>query len=513
MPRDKLSMRKTKDILRLKFENGLSNRAIAHSCQVSRSTVADYLCRAERAGLSWPLLESLTDTALEQLLFPPLPACPEEGRPLPKWAAIHEEMRGKGVTLMLLWQEYKAQHPNGYQYSQFAQRYRQWRETLDVTMRQTHTPGEKLFVDYAGQTVPVVDKETGECHPAQIFVAVLGASHYTYCEATWSQSTDDWIASHVRAFDFLQGCPAIVVPDNLKSAVTRSHRYEPDINPAYQDLLCHYGVAVVPARVAKPQDKSAVENGVQRVEQWVLARLRHLPFFSLAELNAHLHRLLEELNAKPFQKLPGSRRSQFESLERAALKPLPVQRYELAHWFKARVALNIHIRIEGCYYSVPYRLAKQEVDVRLTATTLEVLYRGERVASHPRSLRPGSYTTTPAHMPEGHQQHLEWTPERLMHWAQERGAYTEQMIQTVLASRPHPQQAFNACLGIMRLGKSYGVARLEAACRRALHLGTSSYKSVASILKHGLDQHPLPATAAMPPSPTHDNLRGATYFH
>lgn len=502
MPRDKLSMRKTKDILRLKFENGLSNRVIAHSCQVSRSTVADYLRRAAQASVGWPLPESLTDTALEQLLFPPLPVCPEEGRPLPDWSTIHEEMRGKGVTLMLLWQEYKARHPSGYQYSLFAQRYRQWRETLDVSMRQTHTPGEKLFVDYAGQTVPVVDKATGECRPAQIFVAVLGASHYTYCEATWTQSTEDWLASHVHTFDFLQGCPAIVVPDNLKAAVTRSHRYEPDINPAYQDLLCHYEVAVVPARVAKPQDKSAVENGVQRVEQWILARLRHLPFFSLADLND-----------KPFQKLPGSRRSQFEGLERAALKPLPVQRYEVAHWLKARVALNIHIRVEGCYYSVPYRLAKQEVDVRLTATTLEVLSRGERVASHPRSPRPGSYTTTPAHMPEGHQQHLEWTPERLMRWAQDSGPHTEQMIQTVLASRPHPQQAFNACLGIMRLGKSYGADRLEAACRRALHLGTSSYKSVASILKHGLDQHTLPATAATSPSFAHDNLRGATYFH
>jgi transposase len=423
-------------------------------------------------------------------------------------------MRRKGVTLMLLWQEYKEQHPRtGYQYSQFANRYRDWLGTLDVVMRQSHTAGEKLFVDYAGQTVDIVERETGEIRAAQLFVAALGASNYTFSEATWSQGTEDWVGSHIRTFEFIQGCPLVVVPDNLKSAVTRPHRYEPDINPTYADLLRHYGVAVVPARVARPRDKATAENAVQRAEQWILARLRHRPFFSLAELNQAIAALLEELNNKPFQKLPGSRRSQFEALDRPALQPLPAQRYELAQWLKARVAPNIHIRVEGCYYSVPYCLVKKEVEVRLTARTLEVIHQGERVASHARSYRQGSYTTTKTHLPEGHQRQLEWTPQRLVRWAHDNGPHTEQLIQALLQSRPHPQQAFNACLGIMRLGESYGKPRLEAACRRALHFGTTRYKSVESILKNGLDQQPLPQTPpASCPAP-HANLRGATYYH
>ena len=515
MPRERLSRMKLEELLRLKFAAGLSNRQIAKSCGVARSTVAQYLRRAKQAGIGWPLPEGMSDTALEQRMLPSARQHPPNAqRPTPDWVETHQELRGKGVTLMLLWQEYQERYPDtGYQYSQFAQLYRQWRGSVDVVMRQTHAAGEKLFVDYAGQTVGVIDRHSGEVREAELFVAALGASNYTYAEATWTQGAEDWIEAHIRTFEFLQGTPAVLVPDNLKSAVTKPHRYDPDLNRSYQDMARFYGVAIVPARVAKPKDKPIAENGVQRVEQWILARLRHHQFFSLTELNTQIHRLLAELNNKPFQKLPGSRRSQYEQLDRPALKPLPAHRYEFADWLTVRVAPNIHIRVEECYYSVPCALVRKELEVRLTSRSVEVIHRGERVATHVRSYQLGHYTTVRAHMPEGHQRHLEWTPERLLRWAADSGPHTRTLIQAVLDSRVFPQQAFNACLGIMRLGKSYGSKRLEAACQRALHVGTTRYRSLESILKNGLDQQPLPQPSDPNPSPEHANLRGSGYYH
>ncbi len=518
MPKERLSVMKIKEVLRLKFASGLSNRQIAASCGVSHSTIGQYLRRAQEAGIGWPLPEERSETELEQRLFaqPQRIAAKSPPRMVPDWAAVHQQIKRKGVTLMLLWQEYKEQYPEtGLQYSQFNHHYRQWLGSVDVVMRQSHRAGEKLFVDYAGQTAAVIDRHSGEIRQAEIFVAVLGASQYTYAEATWTQQSADWIASHMRALNFFQGCPEVLVPDNLRSAVTRPHRYDPDLNRSYTDMARFYGIAVVPARVAKARDKALAENGVQRVEQWILARLRDHPFFSLGELNTCIQRLLEELNSKPFQKLPGSRRSLFETLERAALKPLPGTAYEPADWLKVRVALNIHIRVAECHYSVPYQLVKKQVQVRLSARTLEVFYKGERVAAHPRSHRPGHYTTVKTHMPEGHQRHLEWTPERLVRWAAETGPYTQAFIQAVLDSRPFPQQAFNACLGVMRLGQSFDPERLEAACRRALHFGTTRYRSLESILKNGLDRQPLPQEAAQSTTalPSHTNVRGSEYFH
>jgi transposase len=517
MPKEKLSMRQAKEILRLKYELGLSNRQVAASCGITHVTVADYLRRAHRAGLDWPLPAGMSDTELEHCLFPPghgLPSTKRE-RALPDWSEVHRQLRRKGVTLMLLWQEYKECHPeDGYQYSRFAYWYQQWLSEVDVVMRQTHRAGEKLFVDYAGQTMEIIDRHSGERRTAEIFVAVLGASNYTYAEASWSQRSQDWVSSHIRALEFFGGCPEVLIPDNLKAAVHKPHRYEPQLNATYADMARHYQMAIVPARVARPKDKAKAENGVQQVEQWILARLRQHTFFSLAELNERIAQLRQELNTKPFQKMPGSRRSHFEALDQPALRPLPAQRYEFAQWLTARVAPNIHIRIEQCYYSVPYQLVKKQVEVRLTARIVEVFFKGQRVASHPRSASPGSYTTIPTHLPEGHQRQLEWTPQRLVRWAGETGPATQQLIQAVLDSRPYPQQAFNACLGIMRLGNSYGAARLEAACRRALHFGTTRYKSLESILKNGLDQQPLPTpeTAPTQDSP-HENLRGSTYYH
>ena len=506
-------MRKIKEVLRLKWVSGLSNRQIAASCGIGRPTVSEYLRRAELAGLRWPLPDDLDEARLERLLFPPPPDLPAQQRGIPDWANIHGELKRPGVTLFLLWQEYRQAYPDGYQYSWFCEHYRAWQGKLDLVMRQDHRAGEKLFVDYAGQTVPVIDQTTGEVRQAQIFVAVLGASNYTYAEATWSQSLPDWIGSHVRTFRFLGGVPELVVPDNLRAGVSKAHRYEPDTNPTYQDMASHYGVAILPTRVRKPRDKAKVESGVLVVERWILASLRHRQFFSLTELNAAISDLLGKLNARSFRKLPGCRRDHFEQLDRPALRPLPAEPYVYAEWKKARVHIDYHVAIDGHYYSVPCALVKKEVEVRLTRHTVECFYRGNRVASHRRSDQKGRHTTLTAHMPESHRQAGEWTPERLKRWAAKTGPATEKLIQVVLASRQHPQQAYRSCLGILRLGKAYGDERLEAACRRALILGSCRYKSIESILKLRLDEQPLEGQQELALPDAHDNIRGPAYYH
>jgi len=506
-------MRKIQEVLRLKWAKGLSNRQIAAGSGIARPTVSEYLRRAAEAGLSWPLPADLDDAQLERLLFPPPPDLPAESRGVPDWSHIHKELKHPGVTLFLLWQEYRQNHPDGYQYSWFCEHYRAWQGKLDVVMRQDHRAGEKLFVDYAGQTVPVIDRSTGEIRQAQIFVAVLGASNYTYAEATWTQTLPDWIGSHVRAFTFLGGVPELVVPDNLKSGVSKAHRYEPDTNPTYQDMASHYGVAVLPARVRRPRDKAKVESGVLVVERWILAALRHRQCFSLAELNAVIRDLLVKLNERPFRKLPGCRREHFEQLDRPALQPLPAEPYVYAEWKQARVHIDYHVAIDGHYYSVPYALIKKAIEVRITRHTIECFHRGQRVASHRRSYQKGGHTTVPAHMPEAHRQAGEWSPQRLTRWASKTGPATEQLIRTVLASRKHPQQAYRSCLGILRLGKAYGEERLEAACRRALTLGCCRYQSIESILKHRLDEQPLEDQQELALPDTHDNIRGPAYYH
>jgi transposase len=359
--------------------------------------------------------------------------------------------------------------------------------------------------------MPVVKALTGEVREAAIFIAVLGASNYPFAEATWSQSLPDWIGSHVRAFAALGGVPQVVVPDNLKAAVHRPHRYEPTLTRTYADLAQHYGVAIVPARAARPRDKATVEGGVQVVERGMLAR--HHTFFSLLELNTARTDLLVILNQRPFKKLPGSRQSVFEALDRPALRPLPTQPYAYAAWKLARVHIDYHVEVDGHYYSVPYSLVRQPLDVRLSAQVVELSHRGTRVASHQRSPLKGRHTTVAVHMPKAHQHYAAWTPQRLVLWAAKTGAATAQVVETILASRPHPQQGFRACLGLMRLGKHSGEARLEAACQRALRIGACAYQSIEAILKHALDQQPLPGPPAAAPGITHSNSRGAQYYH
>jgi transposase len=509
---ERLSMRKIREVLRLRYEVGLSARQVAASVQIARSSVGEYERRLTAAGLSWPLPEGLSDTDLERRLFPPLLMMPADTRPVPDWPGIHEELRKPGVTLMLLWEEYRAAHPQGFAYSWFCEHYRTWAGRLDRVMRQTHRAGEKLFVDYAGQTVEVIDPHTGEVCTAQIFIAVLGASNYTYAEATWTQTLPDWTGAHVRAFQFFGGVSEVVVPDNLRSGVSRACRYEPDLNPSYAELAEHYGVAVVPARVRRPRDKAKAEGGVLLVERWILAALRHRTFFTLKELNAAIATLLERLNNRPFKKLPGTRRIAFEQIDQPALQPLPATPYVFATWKKVRVHIDYHVEVDGHYYSVPYALVKQPLDARLTDNTLECFHKGQRVASHVRSHRKGRHTTVTEHMPKAHREYAEWTPQRLVRWAEKTGPATAGVITQVLA-RPHPQQGFRSCLGIMRLGERFGQDRLEAACRRALLLGACRYKSLESILKRGLDRQPLPKQQELALPEAHDHLRGPGYYH
>jgi len=513
MPANRLSMRKIKEVLRLKWVNKLSDRKIAQSCNISRPAVVKYIERAEQAGLSWPLLEPYTDVELERLLFPTQKQLPGSNLVWPDWSSIRQELHKKNVTLFLLWQEYREQHPKGYQYSWFCEQYRSWLGQRDFSMRQTHRAGEKLFVDYAGQTMPVIDPGTGEIRSAQIFVAVLGASNYSYAEATWTQSLPDWIGSHQRTFSFLGGLPEVVVPDNLRSGVSKAHRYEPDLNPTYLEMATHYGVAIVPARVRKPKDKAKAEVGVQIVERWILAALRNHTFFSLAELNQTIRQLLVKLNQRPFKKLPGSRLEQFQSLEQATLKPLPASPYVYAEWKVVRVHIDYHVDIEGHYYSVPYKWVKQQLDARITANTVELFHQGQRLASHPRSWLRGRHTTFDAHRPESHRQYGDWSPGRFLRWADKIGTATRQVISTILQERRHPEQGYRSCLGILRLAKTYSDARLEAACTRALLLGAYRYKSIESILKRGLESKPIAVTEESVLPQHHENVRGSGYYH
>ena len=441
---------------------------------------------------------------------PPLPG--ETRFPVPDWSQVHRELRRKGVTLALRWQEYKEAHPQGMQSSGFCGLYRAWTAKLDVVMRQEHRAGEKMFVDYAGQTVAVVERDTGELREAQVFVAGLGASSDTYAEATWTQTLPDWIASHVRAFRFHGGCSELLIPDNLRSAVSRAHRYEPDTHPTYPDLACHYGIAVLPTRVKKPRDKAKAEVGVQVVERWVLAALRHRTFFSVVELNAAIAKLLERLNERPFRKLPGSRRSLFEQVERPALRPLPAPPYVFAQGKKARVNIDYHVEGERHCYCVPHALAGRQLDVRFTSTTVECIYRGQRVAGHVRAPLKDRHTTADEPMPEKHRPMGQGSPQRFIRWATTIGPNTAELSVNVLRSRRHPQPAFRSCSGSLRLADRHGEDRLEAPARRALATGANRYRSVESILNQRLDQRPSEPIELDAPI-EHANLRGARYYN
>jgi len=507
----RLPMRKIRDVLRLSAE-GLSTRQIAASLAIGRTTLQGYLDRARGAGLSWPLPPEMSDTDLERLIYPRTARDVSNRVSQPDWAHVHRELRRKGVTLSLLWEEYRADHTEGYGYSRFCELYTRWEGKLSPVMRQRHPAGERLFVDYAGHTIDVINPMTGEVRPAQLFVATLGASSYTFAEATWTQSLPDWITSHVRAFGFFGGVTAQVVSDNLKAGVTKACFYDPVINRTYGDLAAHYDTAVVPARPHKPKDKAKVEGAVLLVERWVLARLRNRQFFSLGDVNAAIRPLLDQLNGKVSRHLGASRRQLFEQLDKPALKPLPVAPYVYAEWKKCRAGLDYHIAINGHFYSVPHQLLKKELWARITSRTVEVFHIGQRVASHVRTSGNGQHSTQRDHMPAHHRFREDWTPQRLQARAARVGPNVAIFAEVVMRDRKHPEQGYRSCLGVIRLADKFGRDRLDAACKRALEINARSYSSVQSILKNGLESRPRNRTTEEPAIP-HPNIRGADYFH
>lgn len=513
MSTEKISMRKIKEVLRLNHEQ-VGNREIGRRLNISPGSVSNYLTRAKSAGLIWPLNDDWSEDKIYSILFPA--ENKKTTHPLPNFAKVHQELKRKGVTLALLWYEYQQQNPGGYSYSRYCELYQAFIGKLKPSMRLTHRAGEKLFVDYSGLTMPWTDKTTGEIQRAQIFVAVLGASNYTFVEATPDQGLLSWIQSHVHAFEFFSGVTVCLVPDNLRSGVTKAHLYDPDINRTYQEMADHYGVAVVPTRVRTPKDKPKVEVGVQGIQRWILAPLRDVTFFSVQEINDAITPLLKAYNDRPFYELEGSRHSQYLKIDKPALKPLPSKPYGYAEWKKIRSGADYHVAVNKHYYSIPYQYLKETIDIRMTSTTIECFHNGKRIALHQRSYKPG-HTTIHEHMPSKHQAYADWTPERMYAWAKRIGPNTAQLINELTALHKIPEQSFRSCFGVLRLSKTYGSERLENAAIRALHIGAIRYKNVESILKSGLDQQPLslPASESPATEPTrlHDNVRGSKYFH
>ena len=508
-------MRKLKEVLRL-HSLGLKQQQIARSCLIAQSTVHQYLKAATAAGVSWPLPPDWNERQLEEAVSgAPQPAVTWQKTAMPDFGAIRRQLQvHRNLTLQLAWEEYRESHQEGYSYSRFCQLYRNWARKLDVVLRQEYRAGEKLFVDYAGDKIPVYDPRTGQLDfEAPLFVAVLGASSYTFAEATRSQDLTCWIGSHIHALEFMNGVPEVVIPDNTKTGVKHPCRYEPELNPTYRELAEHYTFAVIPTRPYKPRDKAKAEAGVQVAQRWIVAALRHRKFFQLGDLNYAIGELLERLNHRPFRKRPdASRASLFAQLDLPALNPLPAERYVLAEWKKVKPNIDYHVDIDHHYYSVPYPLIGQELDARCTATTVEIFHRGVRVASHVRSRIPYTATTIHEHRPKSHQAHLEWTPSRLINWAATVGPSTAKVVQTMLESKPHPESGYRACLGILSLAKAFTPARLEAASGRALLLGIYSYHSLKSILKHSLDRQPALDFDSERTGPKHDNIRGAEYY-
>lgn len=510
MSREGLSMRTVREILRLRLGVGLSANKVAKSCKISKATVLEYEKRFNESGMTWPLPDGMDDTALARIVRKPR----KKGKPrrdLPDMTYLIEEMRRPHVTLYLLWMEYREANPNGYSYTQFCHYYNEARKRLDVTLRQFHKAGEKVFTDYAGDTATITNPKTGSKTPVYLFVATLGASSYTFAEGVLSMNLPSWIDSHIRAFEFFGGVPEIIVPDNTKCAVIKPDRYEPDLNPEFADMAAHYGAAVIPARVRKPRDKAKVENAVLVAERWILAALRNRTFFSLTELNEAIGALLDRLNSRKFKQIDATREDLFAKLDAPALAPLPTNRYQFAQWAKAKVNIDYHIAVAKHFYSVPYQLVGEQVEVKISATFVEILYKNRRAASHIRGYVEGGFTTNPDHRPKSHQKYLEWTPSRIISWAASKGPNIAALVAKILEIRPHPEMGYRSCLGIIRLADKFTIERVEAAAERALCCNAVSYTSVKSILRKGLDKLPLGETPEYSPV-SHANIRGKEYY-
>lgn len=504
-------MRTIREIMRLHFEHDLSQRAIGRACAVSPTTVGLYIERVQQSGINWAAICSLDDEALRNLLNP-------EGKPpvcqksFPDFDYLGSEMKKKGVTLQLLWEEYRAVHPDGYGRSQFCALYRKHLGTLDPVMRFFHKAGDKMFVDFSGDRPSYIEGGTGEAVEVELFVAAMGASSRIYAVAVASQQIPEWIKAHIGAFEFFGGVPACIVPDQLKSGVKTSCKYDPEINPTYAELCAHYGTAVVPARPREPRDKAKVENGVLTAQRRILAALRNRRFFSLAELNAAIMIELQKLNDRPMQGIGKSRNQLFDEIDKPALKPLPAERFKIRQWKKAKVHIDYHVAAEGSWYSVPYTLIGRDVEICLSANTVEIFLGGKRVASHLRTHMRNIFITDPSHRPHSHRQYLEWTPERMRNWGKTIGEQTAAMIDAIIKSADHPDHAYRKCLGLLRLSKSFGSQRLELACARALKLRAIGYRSVKNILMQGIEAADLPENLQSSEPLLHDNVRGSSYY-
>jgi transposase len=510
MPRRRIEMRKLKEVLRLRLAAGLSNRKIARITGIGKTAVSRYVSRARELGLDWPKIESMPEGAIEALLYPSSEEKKPGGPVTPDWDEVAKELRRKGVTKQLLWEEYREDHGgHAYSYSRFCELYASWKGLIEPVMRFEHAAGEKCFVDYAGLTLAVVDPETGEIRQAQVFVATLGASNYTFVDVTWSQKSEDFLASHLRAVAFFGGVPRIFVLDNLRSGVTKPDWYEPLLNRSYEDLMNHLGAVAIPARVRKPRDKAKVENSVQQVERRVLAPLRNQLLVGLEDARTQVLELLDKLNDRPFQKMAGSRSSVFVELDRPALQPLPKMRWVPTEWKRAKVHIDYHVEVNRHLFSVPYQYIGEVLDVKVTPNLVEIFRNGRPVASHRRN--KARYTTKPDHMPSSHREHRRWSPPRVVSRAKRIGVHVGELVDRLLSSKIHPEQGYRPCLGIVRLADKYGEDRLDAACRRALAFSAVSFKSVRSILEKGLDRIEEEAESQTAPV-EHDNIRGRKAF-
>lgn len=509
MAQERISMRKIKEVLRLHYEAKLSQANIAKVNHISRYTVGQYILRFAAAGLSWPLSGEITDTILESKLFPGKKD--KSGRPALDYGYLLKEIRRPDATLAVLWEEYKQQNPDGYQYSYFCDLFNAYRGKLNYSMRQEHKAGEKTFLDFGDSPLKIIDRQTGQETRTKIFVSVWGASNYLYAESSLDEKLATWISLNIHALEYYGCCPRAMVPDNLKSAVSKASRYEPDINPTYAEFAEHYGTVIFPARPYRPKDKSRAENGVKLAKRWILFRLRNQTFYALRELNQANRLLLADFNSRLMKKMKKSRRELFELWDKPHALLLPEKRYEYAEWKKAKVQFNYHIAYDNHNYSVPYTFVHKEVDIKATVSLLEVYCHGKRICSHTRSYREHGYTTVREHMPERHIKYLEWTPERILNYAGKYGPAVQALVQEIMAQRKFPEQAYKACLGIIRLENVYSADRLNLACRRALDYKASSYRSVENILKNGLDkQTPLSKSPSF--NRQHENIRGADYY-
>ena len=509
-------MRKVREVLRLRHDGLMSARQVARSCGIARSTVGEYLQRAQAAGLAWPLPEGMDDEALERALFG-VPKALTAGREMPDGAYLKRELSRPHVTLRLLWSEYCGgeegeKRTDRYGYTQFCEHAHREMRRLGLVMRQEHHGGEKMFVDWAGDKIRIVNAETGEVTDASLFVAVLGCSSYTFADVMADETSPNWIQAHVNAYQYFGGVVQVTVPDNTKTAVRSPCRYEPDLNPLYHDLAVHYGTAIIPARVRHPKDKACVEAGVLLAERWILARLRNRVFFSVEEAKAAVRELLPPINAKMRRMPKASRRQLFEELDQPALRPLPTEPYEWTEWRVATVGPDYHVEADRHYYSVPFQIIGAKVDMRMSPRVVEILHKHRRVASHPRSYVAGRHTTNPDHMPSSHRRYAEWTPARIIQWATEVGPSTAAAAEAIMRARRHPEQGFRSCLGLISLSKKYGPPRVETACALVMAHSEQSYRRVKSILEKGLDRAPLLPEPQAPAQPHHRNVRGPAYF-